>query len=381
MSGTSLDGVDGVVVRWNPNNSKLNAAHQVLAHAYLPFPELLRHEMLALNTSGSHELHRTALAANQLAHVYAGVVRDLLRQSQLSASAIRAIGAHGQTVRHCPPTPTAPGYTLQLNQPALLAELCGVDVIADFRSRDVAAGGQGAPLVCAFHQAICGALVPPSNELSIKPFDKPAQAVLNLGGISNLTLLPTNGDVLGFDCGPANVLMDLWAQHHLSAAYDRDGVWAASGQVLPTLLHSLLTEPYFQASPPKSTGRDLFHWNWLQQHLHTLNPSVAAQDVQATLAELTAVTCAQALDRHAPQTRQLWVCGGGALNTHLMHRLRALCPGIGIQPTDDLGWPVMQIEAAAFAWLAWRHIQRLPGNLPSVTGAQGPRVLGACYPA
>ncbi|MES2250634.1 MAG: anhydro-N-acetylmuramic acid kinase [Pseudomonadota bacterium] len=367
MSGTSLDGVDGVIADFSDDGHLA-----VVGHASADFPAPLRAELMALNTPGDNELHRAALAGNGLARVYAGVVAQLLARTGTAPSAVTAIGAHGQTVRHRPLEFDRTGYTLQVNNPSLLAELCGIDVVADFRSRDLAAGGQGAPLVPAFHQA-----------LFARP-DAPV-AVLNLGGISNLSLLPaTNAPagtapLLGFDCGPANALMDHWCQRHLSQPFDRGGHWAASGRVLPELLTRLQAEPYFAKAPPKSTGRDLFHPDWLAGHLGTATWTPV--DVQATLAELTASTCAAALRSYQKESILLIVCGGGALNDHLMGRLRALLPGVQVQASSEHGLPPQQVEAAAFAWLARRTIRREPGNLASVTGARGARVLGAIYPA
>ena len=366
MSGTSLDGVDGVLADFS------NGGIAVRQHSGAPFGVHLRAELLALNASGGgDELHRAALAGNALARCYASVVARLLADAKLPPDAITAIGAHGQTVRHQPGVVDGVGYTLQINNPSLLAELTHIDVVADFRSRDLAAGGQGAPLVPAFHHALFGLA------------DQPV-AVLNLGGIANLSLLPaldgTPGTVLGFDCGPANALMDHWCQSHRGRPFDAGGEWAASGQVLPELLARLLAEPYFAKSPPKSTGRDLFNPVWLAAELGAV-PGVAAADVQATLAELTARICAADLLRHGPSCQRLVVCGGGALNTHLLARLAALLPGVDVVLSGHQGLPPQQVEAAAFAWLARRAIRREPGNLASVTGAAGARVLGAIYPA
>ncbi len=355
MSGTSMDGVDGVLVDF----SGLKPAVAQAKSAQLA-PEL-RAELLALNTPGPNELHRGALAANALVQVYAQVVRSLLAAANLQAEHITAIGAHGQTVRHQP----ALGYTLQLNNPALLAELTGMDVVADFRSRDVAAGGQGAPLAPLFHQAV---------------FAQPGKTVgvLNLGGISNLSVLRADGTMLGFDCGPANALMDSWCQKHSGQPFDDRGQWAASGSVLPDLLQAMLADPYFELPPPKSTGRDLFNRVWLDSHLpaHPAKPV----DVQATLAELTARSCADAVTRHAPDASALAVCGGGAFNTHLMQRLQALLPAVQVQSTDAWGLPPLQVEATAFAWLARKAVRREALALQSTTGAQGARVLGCVYP-
>lgn len=366
MSGTSLDGVDGVIADFSAGGIT------VKAHATAPFSVGLRTELLALNTpDGVNELHRAALAGNALARVYAAVTQDLLDQANVGAEAIAAIGAHGQTVRHRPGEFDDIGYTLQLNNPALLAELTGIDVVAEFRTRDVAAGGQGAPLVPAFHRALFA-------------LENDAVAVLNLGGISNLSLLPaTSGEaitVLGFDCGPGNALLDHWCQTHLGQPYDAGGAWAASGRVLPDLLERLLRDAYFAKAPPKSTGRDRFNPTWLAAQLQHASSADAA-DVQATLAELTASCCAAGVIRYGTDSKTLIVCGGGALNDHLLARLRALLPGVELKSSAERGLPPQQVEAAAFAWLARCTVRRETGNLASVTGAKGARVLGAIYPA
>jgi anhydro-N-acetylmuramic acid kinase len=362
MSGTSIDGVDAVLARWTDAGRA-----EVLAHVQHPFSAALRGELLALNRSGDDELHRAALAANALAEVSAAAVADLLATTGVDASAVRAIGAHGQTVRHRPGAFDGVGYTLQINAPALLAERCGIDVIADLRSRDLAAGGQAAPLVPVVHRAL---FAEAGRDV----------AVLNLGGIANLSLLHADGRLSGFDTGPANVLMDLWIGRHLAQPFDDAGAWAATGNVLPVLLREALAEPYFAAPAPKSTGRDLFHAEWLDRLLAP-HVGVSAVDVQATLCELTAVTVAEALQRSMPRAGALLVCGGGAFNVELLRRLSAHLPGVAVQSTAERGVPPMQVEALAFAWLARAHVLRLAGNDPAVTGARGPRVLGALYPA
>ena len=363
MSGTSLDGVDAVLAEF-PDGSPM----RVLAHVALPMPATLHAELLALNAPGEQELHRAALAANAIARLYADATQALLRAAGRTSGEVTALGAHGQTVRHRPGEFDGTGYTSQLLNGALLAELCGIDVVCDLRSRDVAAGGQGAPLVPAFHAA---------------RFYEPgvATAVLNIGGIANLSLLHADGRVGGFDCGPGNVLMDLWCQRHRGAAYDAGGAWAASGAVLPGLLAQALTEPFFARQPPKSTGRDLFHAAWLDTLLARHGGMPAADDVQATLTELTARSAADALRHHAPETRRLLVCGGGALNDHLMRRLTAGLPGMAVASSEAAGLPPLQVEACAFAWLAQAFTRRQPANRPEVTGARGPRLLGALYPA
>jgi anhydro-N-acetylmuramic acid kinase len=359
MSGTSMDGVDGVLADLGGESPR------VLAHANAGFDEALRDELMALNTGGDNELHRAALAANGLARVYAQVVGDLLTEAKVSAAEVTAIGAHGQTVRHRPRMFDGTGYTLQLNQPALLAELTGIAVVADFRSRDVAAGGQGAPLAPFFHRAV---------------FAREGEAigVLNIGGISNLSVLGADGSLLGFDCGPGNALMDFWCKLHTGAAYDDQGRWAAGGHVIDPLLQGMLADDYFGQPPPKSTGRDLFNEDWLGQEL-LATVAARAQDVQATLAELTARACAQDARRYG--LARLIVCGGGALNLHLMQRLRALLPGLPVVASDEAGVPPLQVEALAFAWLARKCVRGEKLPLQSTTGAQGARVLGCVYPA
>jgi anhydro-N-acetylmuramic acid kinase len=367
MSGTSLDGVDGVLAELGPGAGGRNAI-RVRAHHQAAFPNELRECLLRLNSRGDDELHHAALAANALVRLYAGVVDALLRQCGVSTAQVRAVGAHGQTVRHRPQEFDGTGYTLQLMNGALLAELCGIDVVCDLRSRDVAAGGQGAPLVPALHAAL----------FATRGEDV---AVLNLGGIGNLTLLPAQGPVRGFDCGPGNALMDLWCQRHQGHAYDAEGRWAASGRVDVPLLQHLLAEPFLRRAPPKSTGRDLFNEPWLEAALKDAGTSLLPADVQATLAEFSACAAAEALTQQAPRTQRLLVCGGGAFNTHLMQRLAARLAGTAVATTSEAGVPAQQVEALAFAWLAQAFVARQPGNLAAVTGARGPRVLGALYPA
>jgi anhydro-N-acetylmuramic acid kinase len=361
MSGTSMDGVDGVIADFSSGGVR------VLEHASAGFDETLRSELMALNTSGSDELHRAWLAGNALMRVYAYVVGKLLARSRVEPGAVEALGAHGQTVRHRPAMFDGTGYTIQLAQPALLAELTGIRVVADFRSRDVAAGGQGAPIVPVFHRAV---------------FARPGETVgvLNIGGISNITLLRADGGMQGFDCGPGNALMDAWCLQHTGAPYDHDGHWAANGHVLTDLLASLLAEPYFMQAPPKSTGRDLFNRPWLEAHLRGYTGAAPA-DVQATLTELTARACAGDTERHAPGLSRLIVCGGGALNGHLMRRLASLLPAAKVISSAEAGLPPLQVEAAAFAWLAMKAVRGEPLDLQSPTGARGARVLGGIYPA
>jgi anhydro-N-acetylmuramic acid kinase len=367
MSGTSLDGADGVLAQLGPQGQWLGT----LAHAHRALPPSLHEQLLALNTPGDNELHRAALAGIALSRLYADMVADLhaLAPGQTAC----AIGAHGQTVRHRPDL----GYTLQLLNPALLAELTHTDVVADFRSRDVAAGGQGAPLVPVFHQAV---FAQPTH----------AVAVLNMGGMANVSLLVPGCTPQGFDCGPGNVLMDLWCQLHRGQSYDAEGAWAQQGQVQSTWLQHAMAEPFFALPPPKSTGRDLFHSEWLNKWLVACGLDALAltpqqqTDVQATLCELTAHSAAQAIAQSCPHAAEVLVCGGGALNRHLMARLteqlhQLLGTPVLVRPTDQRGIPAMQVEAAAFAWLAWACVHKRAGNVPAVTGAHGERTLGAVY--
>ncbi|MCC8394011.1 anhydro-N-acetylmuramic acid kinase [Paraburkholderia sp. MMS20-SJTR3] len=362
MSGTSMDGVDGVAVRFADGKPP-----EVLAEAFVGFSAGIREALFALQQPGENEIEREALAANALATRYTVCCHDLLRDGRVSADEVRAIGVHGQTVRHRPEK----GYTRQINNPALLAEMLHIDVVADFRSRDVAAGGQGAPLVPAFHATIFGS----PNETRV---------VCNLGGISNITILNATGSVRGFDCGPANALLDAWAERHLGKPFDENGHFAASGQLNRDLLNVLLDEPFFAEQPPKSTGRDLFNAAWLDAKLAPF-PGLEPADVQATLVGLTAVTVAREIERHASDARAVYVCGGGARNPEIMKALQQALEdsgvsGVPVMTTDALGVPPSQVEPLAFAWLAMRCIARLPGNLPAVTGASAERVLGAIYP-
>ncbi len=361
MSGTSLDGVDGVLIDFG---STQGPPITLRAHHHQPFPAALRADLLALNSPGDNELQRAELAANAVARCYAEVVKSLLHVNAVRAREVRAIGAHGQTVRHRPGEFDGTGFTIQLLNGALLAELTGIDVVCDLRRRDLAAGGQGAPLAPGLHAALFAA---PGE----------ARAVLNLGGIANLTVLGADGTVLGFDCGPANALLDGWCQRHRGQAFDAGGRWGASGQVVEPLLAACLGDPFFSQLPPKSTGRDRFNLAWLDALVARHAPAAAAVDVQATLAALTVDSVVQDMQRHASRTSLLLVCGGGARNAQLMHGLATQLPALQVTTTAAFGLPVDQVEGAAFAWLAQRRIEQLPGNVVAVTGARGERVLGA----
>ncbi|MCU0770071.1 MAG: anhydro-N-acetylmuramic acid kinase [Burkholderiaceae bacterium] len=355
MSGTSLDGVDAVL-------ADLSAATpRIVAHVHHPFDAGLREQLLALTATGADEFERSGPAALRLAQAYAKAVVATLAAGRCRADEVRAIGAHGQTVRHRPES----GYTIQLNAPAWLAEVVGIDVVADFRSRDLAAGGQGAPLVPAFHAAVFAAAAP--------------CAVINLGGIGNITYLPGEpAGVIGFDCGPGNVLLDLHAARHLGEPFDRDGSFAQRGRTDDRLLARLLAEPYLRQSPPKSTGRELFSPAWLDARL--LDSPTRPEDVQRTLTAFTARSIADAVARWCPAARDVILCGGGTRNATLVAELHAALAGRRVRLSDEFGIAAEQVEALAFAWLAQRCLQRQPGNLPNVTGARGPRVLGAIYP-
>ncbi len=357
MSGTSLDGVDGVLADFGAPRPRL------LAHAQHGFAPELRAAFEALLAPGADELHRAEVAAQHLARAYASVVQDLLLHAGVEAVAVRAIGAHGQTVRHRPDA----GYTLQLNSPATLAELTEIDVVADFRSRDIAAGGQGAPLVPAFHAAVFSTDAP--------------RAVVNVGGIANVTGLPASDDgaATGFDCGPGNTLLDAWVRRQRGEPFDRDGRWAAAGRTHAALLASLLAEPYFALAPPKSTGQEMFNLDWLARHLD--GRDVVPADVQATLTRLTARAIGQSIARFVPDALDVVVCGGGAHNGTLMGMLADECAPRPVRSSAGLGIDPQHVEALAFAWLARAHVMRQAGNVPAVTGARGPRVLGALYPA
>jgi len=375
MSGTSPDGIDAALVYFDSTDTTTATAPdpatplapQLLATQSLNIPAPLRQQLLALHTPSHDELHRASIAARDITRCYAEACAPLLVNAAAKGYRVAAIGCHGQTVRHRPES----GYSLQLNQPALLAELTGHTVIGDFRNRDIAAGGQGAPLVPAFHAAC---------------FQHPHEhrVIANLGGIANLTDLPAlhAGDaVTGFDCGPGNILLDAWMRRQHGLPFDEDGKFAASGQVNAALLERLLQEPYFALSPPKSTGRDLFGEAWLESLPLT---EIAARDVQATLSALTAISLAQALLRDciaSSKPDSLWLCGGGARNLDLVQRIEQALPRIHVGLTDQLGLPGAWIEAMAFAWLARQTLLGEPGNLPRVTGALGSRVLGAIYPA
>jgi anhydro-N-acetylmuramic acid kinase len=355
MSGTSLDGADAALVDFSAGTPR------TLAFATVPFTDELRDRILALSTAGTDSLELSGIVSSELADLYARAVEAVLAGGGVDRTAVAAIGCHGQTVRHRPDL----GFTIQLNDPARLAELTGIDVVADFRRRDMAAGGQGAPLVPAFHEAV---------------FRHPSRsrAVVNIGGISNVTWMPASGRTLGFDCGPGNVLLDGWARKHIGAQFDEDGKWASAGRTDTGLLSRLLDEPFLKSPPPKSTGRELFRLEWLEERLPA---DYRTADVQSTLTDFTAHSIVGAIDRFCPSTDEIFLAGGGARNGALVSRIRGLARGRPVAPTDTLGVPTAHVESMAFAWLAMKCIRREPVDLTAVTGARNPRVLGAIYAA
>ncbi|MCG6659567.1 anhydro-N-acetylmuramic acid kinase [Halomonas campisalis] len=370
MSGTSLDGIDAALVQ--VSSASDGGQVRLLASHAEPMPEALRQRLLTLCQATHVDFAALAAAEDAFCHLQATAVARLLAACGTPVDAIAAIGSHGQTIEHAPwGHAGGPAYTLQLDNPSLLAELTGCRVVADFRRRDLAAGGQAAPLAPAFHQALFRG----AGEWRL---------VLNLGGFANLTLLPPaerDAEITGFDTGPANVLLDAWHARHRGGRFDVDGAWAASGRVDEALLERLLAEPFFHRPPPRSTGREVFHLDWLAHHL---TGKEAPADVQATLAELTATSVALGVEMarerlRAPPPKALIPCGGGAHNPHLLARLAHHLPDTPLIASADWGWPADWLEAGAFAWLAWRRLEGLPGNLPAVTGAAGPRILGGVY--
>lgn len=358
MSGTSLDGIDVALVEISSPRAALIDA------CCMTFSKPLHDQLLELCSPGMDEIRRAGIAGQSWARLAAAGVHQLLERNALQADQIKAIGSHGQTIRHHPEL----GFSSQIGAPALLAELTNISVVGDFRSRDLAAGGEGAPLVPAFHEWL---LRSPEQ----------ARTLVNIGGFANLTVLVPDQPVVGFDSGPGNVLMDHWIQTHQSRPYDDGGEWARTGRVSPALLDFMLSDQYFQRQGPKSTGREYFHQEWLADKIAHVPTTLRSEDVQATLLELTARSIAAAVRHSAPFTQSVLVCGGGARNRLLLERLQSLLGDIPVTTTATLGVDPDWMEAIAFAWLAWRCLESQPGNLPAVTGAKGPRVLGALYPA
>jgi len=358
ISGTSADGIDAVLVRFEPE------CELVFGRTY-PWDETLRARLISLGQGGAAtSLDELGALDTTLARAFADAALQAVADAGLQPGQVRAIGSHGQTVRHRPESAAA--FTWQMGDGNVIAERSGITTVADFRRRDVAAGGHGAPLMPAFHAAL---LRSPEED----------RAVLNLGGIGNFTLLPRRGEVRGFDTGPANALMDAWCHRHTGQAYDAGGAFAAGGHLDADLLTRLLADPWFALPPPKSTGREQFHLPWLEERLG--EASLAPADVQRTLLELSATTIADALRATQPDTARVLVCGGGVHNAALMARLAELLPGVVVESTAVHGLDPDYVEAMGFAWLARETLAGRPGNLPSVTGASGLRILGAIYPA
>lgn len=361
MSGTSMDAVDAILVHLPQGGEPgAGAAVQVRAWGETAMPDELRAELLALCAGRARTAAQIAHLDRRLGALFADAAAALLKASGTEVAEVAAIGCHGQTIWHAPDA----GCSWQLGDPNLIAERTGITTVADLRRRDLAAGGQGAPLACGFHQyAFADA--------------QKVRAIINIGGIANLSLLAPGRPTIGFDTGPGNVWMDAWhARHHPGELCDRDGAWAASGTACERLLARALADPYYAAAAPKSTGRE--HYNAERLAALTDESQAAPQDIQATLLELTARTIADALAALGPQPQQAFICGGGAHNRALMARLAALCP-TPVQSTAALGLPPHQVEAAAFAWLARERLAGRPANLPSVTGARAPRTLGAIH--
>ena len=359
MSGTSADAIDAALI-------DLKSSAQLIATHTLPLPHQIRQQIHALSLPDNNEIDRMGALDGELARLFVQVSLELIEKSGINASQIKAIGSHGQTIRHRPPGSSHGTFTLQIGDPNLIAELTGITTVADFRRRDMAAGGQGAPLVPAFHCAIFHA-------------QNKDRVIVNIGGMANLTWLPAQGRILGFDTGPGNVLMDGWIHSHSGDSYDKDGAWAASGQTHAELLTNLLAEAYFTLPAPKSTGRENFNRAWLDKSLAKLTTSLPPVDVQATLLELTAVTIADSICSLSQTEKEIYVCGGGAYNPRLMQRLQDLLPNDKVASTSVLGVDPQWIEAMAFAWLAQQTINHRPGNLREVTGAKREVILGGVY--
>jgi len=360
MSGTSTDAIDAALLEIDEHGVTLLGA---VSH---PLRQAERDQIQALMLPGENEIDRAGAIDRQLGERYAAAVLDLIEQQGLTPASIRAIGSHGQTVRHRPPQAQATAFTLQIGDPNTIAERTGIVTVADFRRRDIAAGGEGAPLVPAFHAAAFGVA-------------GRRRAIVNIGGIANVTLLQSRTVVAGFDTGPGNTLLDGWHERHRGGAFDASGAWSAEGTVDELLLKRLLAEPFLQRRGPRSTGRELFNLSWLDQHL-IHHPASSAIDVQATLAELTAISIARAIQAAFSDCNEVIVCGGGAYNMDLLRRLQRQLRDARLLSTEQLGIAPEWVEAAAFAWLAAQTLANLPGNVPQVTGASGYRVLGGIYP-
>ncbi len=366
MSGTSLDAIDAVLVDFGSGSTK------IVDTLSFPIPDSLRADLQALCQPGDNEIERLGRADTQLGILFAEAVNQLLNKTNIAATEVHAIGSHGQTIRHAPEGAGLEGknpFTLQIGDANQIAEHTGITTVADLRRRDMAAGGQGAPLVPAFHAA------------SFQSSDY-ARVILNIGGIANITVLPkkTGSTISGFDTGPGNGLMDAWVQKHKQQHFDQDGQWASSGNVNEKLLTQLLSNDYFIKAPPKSTGRELFNLSWLEQQLSRVSEKISKEDVQATLCEFTVISIVDSINQHSSEVNEVIGCGGGTHNSFLMKRLSERLKPIEVKTTDELGLPAEWVEATAFAWLAKETLAHRPGNVPGVTGARHPVVLGGIYP-
>jgi anhydro-N-acetylmuramic acid kinase len=361
MSGTSSDAIDAVLIKTHPH-IELIATHSS------PIPTELQQQIHQVSDPQKGTIDQLGHLDHQLGNAFAHAVLELMSIANISPKMIIAIGSHGQTIRHRP-SPNPHPFTLQIGDPNIIAEKTGITTIADFRRRDIALGGQGAPLVPAFHRAV----------FSTEKIDR---AIVNIGGMANITWLPQSqleSEVIGFDTGPGNVLLDAWIQQHLQQRFDHNGNWAAQGKLNKPLLDLLLTEDFFQQSPPKSTGREMFNLTWLENRLESFNQIVSAVDVQRTLLELTVKTIADSIQTLSTHRKEIFVCGGGVFNRLLMQRLEDLLTPNAVASTTILGIEPQWIEAMAFAWLAYRRMENKSGNICSVTGAKEPGVLGAIY--
>jgi len=361
MSGTSLDGVDVAIVDFDD----VSSCHLIAAKTF-PFPDKLRIDLQALMNRPKCQLQTLGQVDIALGQFIAQIIQQFLTEQNINPNMIAAIGSHGHTIFHSPDTDMP--FSLQIGNANVIAEATGIATIADFRQRDIAAGGQGAPLVPAFHAELF-------------TDTKQARAIVNIGGIANITRLDQSQPILGFDTGPGNVLLDAWISQHLQKPYDDGGRWATEGKCHQDLLTQLLADPYFHKPIPKSTGREYFNLPWLNQHLHVLDQSVSAVDTQATLLELTASSISRDIRRYCDTVSAVYICGGGAHNDALMMRMQSLLNDKDVATTERLGLHPDWVEATAFGWLAYRTLNQQTGNLPSVTGAKHAVVLGTIYPA
>lgn len=362
MSGTSADAIDAVVVSIN------NQSISIINNHSLSYPNAIRHEILALSTPGENEIVRMGILDQKLGDLFAQTTIELLEKSNIDADKIHAIGSHGQTIRHYPPSVSQHPFSLQIGDANIIAQQTGITTVTDFRRKDIAAGGEGAPLVPAFHNAVFS--------------DKTKQRViLNIGGMANISILNFDNECTGFDTGPGNALMDAWIYQHKQQAYDDKGSWSKTGTSNTELLGILLGNPYFQSTPPKSTGRETFNSDWLKNCLSQTTVSIKPEDIQATLLELTAISISNSIKNYAKECSEVYVCGGGAFNQALIQSLHNKLTPIMVTTTESLGIPPQWVEAAAFGWLAHQTMHNKPANCPKVTGAKHSAILGGIYPA